>query len=109
MKKSILYLLFLASGFYSCQNADDSVFEESADVRLNKALASYEKQLVDAPYGWNAVMYPAGGGSYGFYFKFDNKNRVIMYSDFAATSASTAKESSYRLKAMQTPSLIFDT
>ena len=109
MKKSILYLLFLASGFYSCQNADDSVFEESADVRLNKALTSYEKQLVDAPYGWNAVMYPAGGGSYGFYFKFDNKNRVIMYSDFAATSASTAKESSYRLKAMQTPSLIFDT
>jgi hypothetical protein len=109
MKRSILYLLFITSGFYSCQNTDDSVFEESADARINKVLASYEKQLVDAPNGWNAVMYPAGGGSYGFYFKFDNKNRVIMYSDFAAASAATAKESSYRLKAMQTPSLIFDT
>ena len=78
-------------------------------MRLNAALASYEKQLVEAPYGWNAVIYPGGGGSYGFYFKFDDKNRVTMYSDFSDASAAKPKESSYRLKAMQTPSLIFDT
>ncbi len=109
MKRSILYLLFLTTVFFSCENSDDTVFEESADVRLNAALASYEKQLVEAPYGWNAVIYPGGGGTYGFYFKFDDKNRVTMYSDFSDASAAKSKESSYRLKAMQTPSLIFDT
>ncbi|MCF0073425.1 DUF4302 domain-containing protein [Dyadobacter sp. CY261] len=109
MKNSLLYLLFLTTVFFSCENKDDTVFEESADVRLNAALASYEKQLVEAPYGWNAIIYPGGGGSYGFYFKFDDKNRVTMYSDFSDAAAAKSKESSYRLKAMQTPSLIFDT
>lgn len=109
MKNSLLYLLLLTTVFFSCENSDDTVFEESADVRLNAALASYEKQLVEAPYGWNAVIYPGGGGSYGFYFKFDDKNRVTMFSDFTDESAAKSKESSYRLKAVQTPVLIFDT
>lgn len=109
MKRSFLYLLFLTTVFFSCENSDDTVFEESADVRLNAALASYEKQLVEAPYGWNAIIYPGGGGSYGFYFKFNDKNRVTMFSDFSADAAAKAKESSYRLKAVQTPVLIFDT
>jgi hypothetical protein len=109
MKKSILYLLFTTVFLLSCENNDDTVFEESADARLNAALVSYEKQLVEAPYGWNAVVYPGGGGSYGFYFKFNDKNRVQMYSDFSDESAAKVKESSYRLKAIQTPVLIFDT
>lgn len=109
MKKSFLYLLLLTTTLFSCDNSDDTVFEESADVRLNAALASYEKQLVEAPYGWNAVIYPGGGGTYGFYFKFDDKNRVTMYSDFSDEAAGKSKESSYRLKAVQTPVLIFDT
>jgi hypothetical protein len=109
MKKSILYLLFLSAAFLSCENKDDTVFEETADVRINAALASYEKQLVEAPNGWNAVIYPKNGGSYGFYFRFDDKNRVVMYSDFSNEAAAVSKESSYRLKAMQTPTLIFDT
>ena len=109
MKKSIIYLLFASVFFLSCESNDDSVFEESADARLNAALVSYEKQLVEAPYGWNAVIYPGGGGSYGFYFKFDDKNRVTMFSDFSDESAAKSKESSYRLKAVQTPVLIFDT
>ncbi|MCF0053796.1 DUF4302 domain-containing protein [Dyadobacter sp. LJ53] len=109
MKKSILYLLFLGAFFTACDNKDDTVFEETADARLNAALASYEKQLIEAPYGWNAVIYPGGGGTYGFHFKFDEKNRVTMYSDFSGETAAKSKESSYRLKAVQTPVLIFDT
>lgn len=111
MKKSILYFLLFIPGMFACQNNDDSVFEQSADARLSAALASYEKQLTEAPYGWNAIIYPDSGegGSYGFYFKFDGKNRVVMYSDFTETSAKQSKESSYRLDAFQTPVLIFDT
>lgn len=109
MKKSILYLLFLCVSLTACENNDDTLFEETADARLNAALTSYEKQLVESPYGWNAVIYPGGGGTYGFHFKFDAKNRITMYSDFSDESAAKPKESSYRLKAVQTPVLIFDT
>jgi hypothetical protein len=54
-------------------------------------------------------VYPDAGGAYSFYFKFNETNRVVMYSDFDAASAGTPRESSYRLKALQQPSLIFDT
>lgn len=109
MKRSLLYFLLPLIALLSCERSDDSVFEQSADQRLNAALASYQKRLVDAPNGWKAVLKPAGGGVYSFYFKFDDKNRVVMYSDFANNSAKVSKESSYRLKALQTPALIFDT
>lgn len=109
MKKSLLYLLLSCAFLTACDNQDDTVFEETADARLNASLASYEKQLIEAPYGWNAVIYPGGGGTYGFHFKFDEKNRVTMYSDFSGETAAKSKESSYRLKAVQTPVLIFDT
>ncbi|WP_159468117.1 DUF4302 domain-containing protein [Dyadobacter sp. 3J3] len=101
-------LLFLLAGLWSCSD-DNDVFEQTADERINAALADYQKQLSGSPYGWKGIIYPGGGGVYSFYFKFNDQNRVVMYSDFAAESAATPKESSYRLKAMQTPSLIFDT
>lgn len=108
-KRYISYLLLvLIIGLWSCEQ-DESVFEQSADERLNASLAAHQKQLTDAQYGWKGIIYPRGGGVYSFYFKFTDQNRVTMYSDFASESASTAKESSYRIKAMQTPSLIFDT
>ncbi|HEV7379503.1 MAG TPA: DUF4302 domain-containing protein [Dyadobacter sp.] len=109
MKKSILYLLFVSVGFWSCENKDESLFEKTADERLNEVLGAYETQLAGSTYGWNAVIYPANGGSYGLYMKFNDQNRVTMYSDFKDESAKTSKESSFRLKAMQTPTLIFDT
>ncbi|MDQ6478370.1 DUF4302 domain-containing protein [Dyadobacter sp. LHD-138] len=102
------WLLLLLTGLWSCKE-DDGVFEQTADERISATLSSYQKELAEAPYGWKGIIYPGGGGVYSFYFKFNDKNRVVMYSDFAPESAATAKESSYRLKAMQTPSLIFDT
>jgi hypothetical protein len=101
-------LLFFIVGLWSCKD-DNDVFEQTADERINASLAAYQKELSDAPYGWKGIIYPGGGGVYSFYFKFNDQNRVVMYSDFAAESAAIAKESSYRVKAMQTPSLIFDT
>lgn len=108
MKKALLYIL-LAVGIWSCNDSDESVFSESTDVRLNKLLTTYQDQLTGATDGWNGVMYTGSGGSYGFYMKFDAQNRVNMFSDFSSAAASKSKESSYRLKALQTPTLIFDT
>lgn len=101
-------LLMIVAGIWSCKN-DDSVFEQTADERLNASVAAYQKELVEAQYGWKGAIYPGTGSVYSFYFKFNDQNRVVMYSDFDKTSAVTAKESSYRLKAVETPSLIFDT
>jgi len=39
MKKSFLYILFAAFLFTACKKDDDSVFDQSPDVRLNEALA----------------------------------------------------------------------
>ena len=109
MKKNLIYFLVVLVIFSSCKKDDASVFEQSPDDRLNATLAKYQAQLAGATDGWKAIVYPAGGGAYSFYFKFDTQNRVKMYADFDSVTAITLKESSYRLKAIQQPSLIFDT
>ena len=111
MKKGFLYILIVLAAVTSCQKEDDPVFDQSPDERINEALAVYQSELVDAPYGWKAIVIPAGaqGGVFSFYFRFNDSNRVEMFSDFDSLSAVTVKESSYRLKALQQPSLVFDT
>ncbi len=109
MRKLSGYLLLLIALVSSCRKDNDHVFSESVDQRLSKKLSAYQEQLSGAPYGWKMIIAPAGGGAYGFYMKFNDANRVDMVSDFDSASAVTLKESSYRLKAMQQPSIIFDT
>ncbi len=109
MKRALLYLLLAVAGLTSCQKDDDNVFDQSPDERLNATLADYQSKLAGAENGWKAIIYPAAGGAYSFYFKFNNENRVQMFSDFDSASAVTLMESSYRLKALQQPALIFDT
>lgn len=109
MNKNLLYYLLAISLVASCRKDDDNVFDKSPDERLNETLENYQAALTGAPYGWNANLITGGGGSYRFYFSFNDSNRVLMYSDFDSTTATEIKESSYRLKALQQPSLIFDT
>lgn len=110
MRNLVLYIL-LITATCSCTKKDDFVFSESPDDRINETLAAYNKVLTDAPYGWTGVVYPSGYQTtpFGFYFRFDTANRVQMFSDFDNTSATTMRESSYRLKSLQQPSLLFDT
>jgi hypothetical protein len=110
-KNLLLYILLITATFSSCTKKDDFVFDQSPDERINKTLAEYSSALTGSEYGWNGFVYPSGlpGTPFGFYFKFDTENRVQMFSDFDSLSAVTVKESSYRLKALQQPSLLFDT
>ncbi len=110
MKKYIIYfavVLFL----FSCKRENDRIFDKSPDERINEAMAAYESQLSSAQNGWKAVLRTNGGNGsvHSFFFKFNGANRVNMLSDFDSLSAVTMKESSYRLKALQQLSLIFDT
>ncbi|WP_185937428.1 DUF4302 domain-containing protein [Chitinophaga polysaccharea] len=108
MKRYLLYILLLLT-FFSCgKNKDDSVFPETPDQRIEKVLKDYAAKLTAAPYGWKMKVIPAGISSevrsYYFWMRFNDGNRVISRLD-----NEKPLESSYRLKALQRPELIFDT
>ena len=111
MKKVFLPLVIVAVVFSACKKNYDHVFDQSPDERINAAINSYTSTLTGAANGWKAfIKTDSGKGStYSFYFKFSADNRVKMFSDFDSASAVTSQESSYRLKAQQQPTLIFDT
>ena len=110
MQKIVLICLFLLVGITACQQDDDALpAGERPDERLDATLTDYKSKLVNAAHGWKAVLYTGEGGAYSFYFKFSDNDRVTMYSDIDANTASVPMESTYRLKAMQRPSLLFDT
>lgn len=109
MNKNLLYYILVITLVASCRKDDDHVFDKSPDERINETLANYQKVISGSPYGWNGNLVTAEGGNYRFYFSFNDSNRVQMYCDIDSTTATVLKESSYRLKALQQPSLIFDT
>jgi len=110
MKNYLTGFLLLLITITSCKKVDNSsVFDKSPDQRLTETLNAYQSKLSGAQYGWKATLTTGTGGIYTMYFKFNDSNRVKMLSSFDSTSAVTLKESSYRLKGLQQPSLIFDT
>ena len=109
MKKYLLYFISIPILLFSCKRETDPVFKQSPDERINEALQKYQSTLTGATNGWNASLVTSIGITFSFYFRFNDSNRVFMYSDFDSTTAGVIKESSYRLKALQQPSLLFDT
>lgn len=110
MKRALSYFLLALLAFSSCRkDNNDSVFPDTADERINKTLSDYQAALAGSQYGWNARLVTANGSIYNFHFSFNDANRVLMFGDIDTLTASERKESSFRLKALQQPSLIFDT
>ncbi|HRN56751.1 MAG TPA: DUF4302 domain-containing protein [Agriterribacter sp.] len=108
MKKITVYILSVTLLFTACRK-DEPVFDQSPDERINNTLSDYQAALVSSATGWKATVIPGNGGIYHFYFRFNSENRVFMFSDFDTTTSKYQKESSYRLKALQQPTLVFDT
>lgn len=114
--KNIFYCLFACTVLLAgCTKKTDDIFDKPVDERLSETLTNYQTALSSAP-GWKLFVYPKGlekqdikVGGFTYYVKFTNTNRVTMVSDFTTAIAATPKESGYRLKALQRPSLIFDT
>ncbi|MDZ7898368.1 MAG: DUF4302 domain-containing protein [Arcicella sp.] len=112
MKKIFIYILFFQLAFLSCKKSEiEPLFTESANLRAANQIATYKKQLSDAQYGWRGVYYPNGGqdGGYTFYLKFDDKGNVTMYSDLAGFTAEVSFVTTYQVKALQKPTLVFDS
>lgn len=87
-----------------------SKFEEMPEVsvneRINEKMDLYQNYLSSAQYGWKAYLLTKSGLQKNFSFKFNDKNRVWTTLE---DNVNNMEESSYRLKYLQRPSLIFDT
>ncbi|SHL89047.1 protein of unknown function [Chitinophaga jiangningensis] len=108
IKKLALYIVLSGMALSGCNKTDDP-FMDDPDTRLMARLAENEQLLTSAEFGWKATIYPKGGKGFSYYFKFGKDNSVEMLSDFDAVTATELKSSTYRLKALQWPTLIFDT
>ncbi|MCW3467602.1 DUF4302 domain-containing protein [Chitinophaga nivalis] len=111
MRKTLLCLLLILIGLCACKKETDPLFGMSPDARINDTLQHYQQVLTGAAYGWKALVYPAGtpGTVFSFFFRFSNNNRVEMLADITAAASYKTMESSWRLKALQQPCLLFDT
>jgi Domain of unknown function (DUF4302) len=112
MKKIFIYIILFQLAFLSCKKSEiEPLFSESANLRAANQVAAYKKQLSDAQYGWRGVYYPNGGqdGGYTFYLKFDDKGNVSMYSDLVDFTAQVPFATTFQVKALQKPTLIFDS
>ncbi len=122
MSKIVIGLFFTSLVMTGCQKkVSDLIGGQTVDQRLSVALAAYQNVLTQSPYGWILIEYTTGqainqgattNGSkaaFAYYMQFNDSNQVVMFSDFDSTMAKTPGTSSYRIKAVQRPSLIFDT
>lgn len=122
MKNIRIYLLCISIVLAACSRKSDlNIDGQPADVRVANAVAAWQQKLTDAPYGWILTEYTNGTAINGglaksgpksiftFYMTFDKDEQVSMISDFNDTTANTFNKSGYRVKAVQRPTLIFDT
>lgn len=122
MNKIKIVLLLGLLGMAGCQKKiADTIEGQTVDQRLAAALTAYQKQLTAAPDGWILIEATTGtalnqgspttgpAAAFAYYMQFNDSNQVTMFSDFDTTTALTPQTSSYRLKATQRPSLIFDS
>ena len=109
MKYIFRLCLLMVTLLSACDKKEEIRPGDRPDERLNQTLTDYKNQLVSAENGWKAILYPEGGSAYSFFIKFNANDRLSMTSDINANTAATALESTYRLKALQRPALLFDT
>lgn len=115
MKKKIIYMCVSLLVLIGCDKKEDNVFSDSSDDRLNETLQEYEDILNSSPNGWLLSINTKDGGGYRFWLSFNDRNRVTMLSDLdynittAGETSKIPKESSYRLKGLLAPSILFDT
>ncbi|MBN9383833.1 MAG: DUF4302 domain-containing protein [Chitinophagaceae bacterium] len=122
MKRVIIFTFAVMVVGAGCKKTyDDTVGGKTADQRISEALATYQKILMGAPYGWifvestTGIAYNQGVSQtgpkivLGYYMQFVDSSKVTMISDFDTSMTTVPKTSGYRVKALTRPALIFDT
>lgn len=105
MKKYLLYIFFFTVALSACKKNETEPIIGDVDVRLSEALTQYQKILTSAEFGWKGYLLTDSKVPATFLFNFTDKNRITMAADYLTTP----NESSYRLKSLQRPTLLFDS
>lgn len=116
MKKINIITLFTILLFsFSCVKDQEKLFPQDPDTRLSEVLDTYQKELQESTYGWIMTIETKVGGVYRLWIAFTDSYRVEMLCDMDATwntntvTSKLVSQSTYRLRAIQTPVLVFDT
>ena len=110
MKRIFIIGFFALLGIQACKKDIALVDDKRPEERNLENVLKYKKELIGSTNGWTAYLYTNDiGGAYNFYLSFSDKDRVSMVADFIPESAAESKESSYQVKQVMVPTLIFDT
>lgn len=105
---SILFLGFLLLSLSGCKKEEDPIMDDP-DERLSEYLSEAQSMLTKAEYGYKSTLITGLEDHYFLFMKFGDDGRVNMLSDLNDESSTSVQSSSYRLKALQRPSILFDT
>lgn len=89
----------------ACKKTETEPIIGDVDVRLSETLTQYQKILTNAEFGWKGYLLTDSKVPATFLFNFTDQNRITMSADYQTTP----NESSYRLKSLQRPTLLFDS
>lgn len=110
MRKIFILSLFALLTMQACKKDQKLIDGKRPEERVSEDLEKYRNELVNSPNGWVAYLSTTiVGGGYNFYMSFEKENKVIMRADYNADIALASEESTYRIKQVMAPSIIFDT
>lgn len=114
--KKIIYSLLIMMAFASCADQNSLIYEQKPDERVQAVLDNYNKIIKSGTNGWLFALETGAKGGVNHWVNFTGDNTCEMLSDAELISSSkfpnTATQvspSSWRLKSVETPILIFDT
>lgn len=88
--QTLLAALTVVATYTACTPEVDDVFEKSSAERIAETLAQDRKILVDAPNGWQTVIYGnTEFGGYNMFLKFNADNTVQVTSEVDTENSST--------------------
>ncbi|MDR6783890.1 DUF4302 domain-containing protein [Pedobacter africanus] len=110
MKKIFILGLFALLSMQACKKDQELIDGKRPEERVAEDLEKYRSELINSPNGWVAYLGTTlVGGGYNFYMSFDKDNKVIMRADYNSDIALESVQSTYRVKQVMAPSIIFDT
>lgn len=106
MRKIVIISFFALLIMQACKKDQELIDGKKPEERVSEAIEKYSKELTGSTEGWVATLKTnLIEGDYSFYIKFGESNRVSMWADYEPEEV----ESTYRLKYVMAPSIIFDT
>ncbi len=114
--KKIIYSLLMILAVASCVDQDSLIYEQKPDERIQAVLDEYNEIIRSSKNGWLLALETGAKGGVNHWVNFTGENTCEMLSDAENISstkfpntATVVSPSSWRLKSVETPILIFDT